>query len=369
MACGVPVIAANVGGMPEAKLGVPYLLPVNPIQRYSARVDERMVPVAETPPQDIGPWREALGRLLTDREHYAELSRESRAAAMAYVGNLSAEPFEKLLQQVMTPPRKPRPQTKETSTGLSPEKRKLMAIRLRKRAPASAWFPGIDEKQNFRLFWFPHAGGGAAQAPSDLPFVCPVLLPGREARMAEAPFEKMSSLIPALADAFEHYLNIPFAFFGHSMGAGVAFELTREFRRRSWPLPQILIASAARAPRLRWTPPPEITQDQFREELRRLSGAPPDLWNDPTIFGPLEADARLYRGYVYTDDAPLPCPIRAYGGADDPSLGREHLEPWACETTASFALRMLPGGHFYLQQNPDEFRRNLKRDLNQTEKR
>jgi len=379
MACGVPVIAANVGGMPEAKLGVPYLLPVNPIQRYNARVDERMVPVAETPQQEIGPWREALGRLLTDRQHYAELSRESRAAAMGYVGNLSAEPFEDLLEEVLKRPtwrpaaglcpEGPHCPTKTNTQTLSPEKRRLIGIRLRKRAPASAWFPGAEEQREFRLFWFPHAGGGTAQADTEAPFVCPVLLPGRGARLVEAPFEKMSSLVAALADAFEHYLNVPFAFFGHSMGAGVAFELTRELRRRGRPLPQVLIASAARAPSLRRTPAPEITPEQFREELRRLSGAPPDLWDEPGLFGPLEADAKLYRGYVYTEDAPLPCPIRVYSGADDPSLGREHLEPWARETTASFGLHLFPGGHFYFQSTQAEFRDSLNQDLKDTQKR
>src|SRR5579871_547577 len=52
---GVPVMASNVGGIPEAKMGVPYLLPVNPIARYDTRLDEQMVPVADTPLQDLGP--------------------------------------------------------------------------------------------------------------------------------------------------------------------------------------------------------------------------------------------------------------------------------------------------------------------------
>ena len=63
---GVPVMAANTGGLPEAKMGVPYLLPVNPIARYQPRLNERMVPIAEVPAQDIAPWIEALRRLLTD---------------------------------------------------------------------------------------------------------------------------------------------------------------------------------------------------------------------------------------------------------------------------------------------------------------
>src|SRR5213078_1198747 len=64
---GVPVIASNVGGIPEAKMGVPYLIPVQPIQRYGMHVDTQMVPVAEVPPQDIGPWIKALSALTTDR--------------------------------------------------------------------------------------------------------------------------------------------------------------------------------------------------------------------------------------------------------------------------------------------------------------
>src|SRR5205085_4131160 len=79
---GVPVIASNVGGIPEAKMGVEYLLPVRPIERYDPTLDERMVPMADVPPQDIGPWYEALARLTSDRRHYEDLSHRSREAAL-----------------------------------------------------------------------------------------------------------------------------------------------------------------------------------------------------------------------------------------------------------------------------------------------
>ena len=98
---GVPVLASNVGGIPEAKMGVPYLLPVAPITKYQPRLDEEMVPIAEVPHQDVGPWQEALGRLLTDAAHYREISRQSRAAALEYAGNLSVEPFERLLEETV----------------------------------------------------------------------------------------------------------------------------------------------------------------------------------------------------------------------------------------------------------------------------
>ena len=90
---GVPVMAANVGGIPEAMMGVPYLLPVRPIEKYETRLDEQMVPVAEVPQQDIAPWREALARLLTDRAHYEEISRQSRRAALEYAERTPRRPL------------------------------------------------------------------------------------------------------------------------------------------------------------------------------------------------------------------------------------------------------------------------------------
>ncbi len=375
---GVPVMAANVGGIPEAKMGVPYLLPVNPISRYQTRVDERMVPVAEVPQQETGPWREALGRLLSDRAHYEEIARASRAAALEYADHLSVEPFERLLLDTRRSGARQaavgRPPAASPSD-LSPEKRRLLALRLRKQAPPAAWFPnaqGAAGSAERRLFWFPHAGGGATAAQTfalDRASVCPVRLPGREARLAEAPFTLMGPLVEALAAAIEPYLDRPFAFFGHSMGAAVSFELARLLRRRGLPMPAMLIASAARAPQFRrgHVAGPDRTTEELLDDLRRLGGSPAEVLENPelrrALLPALEADTRLYRRYVYTEDEPLPFPIRAYGGVDDPNIRREHLEGWTEQTTAGFEWRIFPGGHFYYQTCPEEFRAALEEDL------
>jgi len=347
---GIPVMGADVGGIPEAKLGVPYLLPVRPIASYESRVDEQMVPVAHVPDQDIAPWRGALSRLTTDPTHWTAISSASRHAALDYARDLHAGHFEKLLEQVVQRPAKARPKTRRKKTdNLSEEKRKLLALRLRKRAPSSAWFPSADSTPGRRVFWFPHAGGGSAKIPGCIG----VLLPGRESRLAEAPFTRMAPLVTALADAIDPYLAQPFAFGGHSMGAIVAFELARELRRRGKPLPEFLIASAARAPQFRrnHVPPPAPSRTQFLDELRRLQGIPAEVLDDPAmlraILPALEADATLYRTYIYSEDAPLPFPIHAYGGLEDPNITRHHLEAWRDQTTSSCTVRQFPGGHFY----------------------
>lgn len=366
---GVPVMASNIGGIPEAKMGVPYLLPVNPITRYESRLDTQMVPIADVPPQNIEPWKEALNRLLTDSEHYEQISQASKSAAQNYQSTLTAEPFEKiLLSSERQGAHSQSPDPRPLAPGpLSDDRRRLLALRLRKQAPAASWFPTAAASDTERLFVFPHAGGGANWFPQ-FPNACAVRLPGRESRLAEAPFEKMSNLVEALATAIDSYLDKRFAFFGHSMGAAVAFELARELRRRGRPLPRILIASAARAPQFRRNhiPPPPVPDSELLADLRRLEGIPAAAIDDPSlmhaILPAVRADATLYRNYVYTEDAPLPFPIRAYGGLDDTRITRGHLDGWAEQTTAAFAVRQFPGGHFYFK-NSDAFLRALAEDL------
>ena len=187
--------------------------------------------------------------------------------------------------------------------------------------------------------------------------------------MAEAPFESMRALVEALAAAIEAYLDRPFAFFGHSMGAAVSFELARALRKGGLPLPTVLIASAARAPQFRrgHSIRPDSSTGELLDDLRRLGGIPAEALENPdllrALLPALEADTRLYRRYVFSEDDPLPFPIRAYGGIDDPNVRREHLEGWQEQTSASFACRLFPGGHFYYQSRAAEFRAALEKDL------
>jgi surfactin synthase thioesterase subunit len=179
----------------------------------------------------------------------------------------------------------------------------------------------------------------------------------------------METLIAALGKAVEPYLPQPYAFFGHSMGAAIAFELSRHLRRRGGPLPAGLFVSGARAPqfRLGHVPAPEPADEEFLDELRRLEGVPAAILENrellQVILPALRADTELYRNYVYVEEPPLACPIRAYGGAGDPNVKPEHLAAWGSQTTAGFSLRTFDGGHFFVDSARDEFLRALAGDL------
>lgn len=347
MARGVPVISSDAGGLPEAHMGVEYTIPVRLIERYRPSLDSNMVPIAEVPLQNIEPWQGALQRLLTDEQHWQYVSNRSRDAALDYTRSISVEPFERILAGLLTKPKKV-----ASVTGLSEDKRKLLTLRLRQKAASgNPWLSRQPATGERALFCFPWAGGGTL-GYRGWPAVA-ICLPGRETRIVEQPFESMEDLIPALGEALLPVLRgREFAFFGHSMGAGVAFELTRWLRDRDEPLPYTLIVSAARAPRFRidYEPAPEPSDEVLLQRLH----IPKEIRENPAalnlLMPALRADTRLYRNWTYHPTSPLAVPIYAYGGADDPNVRPEHLEEWRHETNSLFLRRAFPGGHFYLNQ-------------------
>ncbi|HKV09532.1 MAG TPA: glycosyltransferase family 4 protein [Thermoanaerobaculia bacterium] len=134
---GIPVLASDVGGLPEAKLGTDLVLPVRPIERYTDQLDGNEVTVPEVPEQEIGSWQETLARLLSDRDFYARQSKEARDAAHRFVSGLGIEPFEEILARLGSKrPRSAAPASPKAAgelDGLTPEQRALLMLRLRKK--------------------------------------------------------------------------------------------------------------------------------------------------------------------------------------------------------------------------------------------
>jgi surfactin synthase thioesterase subunit len=227
----------------------------------------------------------------------------------------------------------------------------------------TAWISSHKQKPQtrLRLFCFPYAGGGASMYRTwgeDLPAeveVCPVHLPGRDDRLLELPFTQFSHLIETLTQVLHPYLQVPFAFFGHSMGARIGFELARELRRRHGLSPAHLFVCAARAPHL---PNPvnflAVDSDAaIIEELRRFGGTPEWVLQEAELMQELlptiRADFQVINTFTYSREAPLDCPISAFGGLQDALVNREHLAAWRKHTRSSFTLRLFPGNHFFLQ--------------------
>ena len=156
----------------------------------------------------------------------------------------------------------------------------------------NAWVPsaGQNESARFRLFCFPHAGGGASAFgawPRWMPpsvEVVGVHLPGREDRLRTPAFSLLDPMLAALEDALHPYLGLPFAFYGHSLGGWLAFYLARRFRRAGLARPMHIFVAACRAPQLESKHPPihALSPDLFLLELRRrYNNIPTSIWRAP----------------------------------------------------------------------------------------
>lgn len=185
----------------------------------------------------------------------------------------------------------------------------------------------------------------------------------------ETPFTRVVPLVQVLAQDLLPLLDKPFVFFGHSLGAIVAFELARELRRQFGVQPRRLFISASRAPQIsaRHRPIHALPEAEFLDELRRLNGTPAALLDNAEfmrfMLPVLRADFALYETHTYAPEEPLDCVINGFGGIEDRRVDRSELDAWRVQTSASFSLRMLPGDHFYLNAVQPLLLRMLSEDL------
>jgi medium-chain acyl-[acyl-carrier-protein] hydrolase len=213
-----------------------------------------------------------------------------------------------------------------------------------------------------RLFCLPFAGGGAstyrewpANVPDDVE-VCLIQLPGRENRFNEHAIDRLEPLANQLLAGVAGFLDRPFALFGHSMGALIAFELARRLRVMGLE-PVHFFASGCRAPHLPAPLPLRhvLPDREFVSAIQKLNGVPLEVLQDrefiELMLPTLRSDFKLAESYAYGPQPPLRCPMTVFGGLEDRDVKRADLEAWSRHTTGPFQVRVLAGDHFFLNSS------------------
>lgn len=226
----------------------------------------------------------------------------------------------------------------------------------------SAWLPLVQPSfvGGINLFCFPYSGASAAvyqpwmnSSPNGITCV-PVELPGHGRRLAEPLSRVLYHLVEGTAAGLLPYLQAPFAFFGHSMGALLSFELARLLHDRYGIHPVHLFVSSSAAPHLACTEAPisDLPEGQFVQVLREMNGMDEAILActelRDLLLPILRADFSICENYRYTPGERFDFPITAMGGLGDVYVPRSNLEAWGEHTQGRFRLRLFPGDHFYL---------------------
>ena len=224
----------------------------------------------------------------------------------------------------------------------------------------------FSQNSRLKLFCFPYAGGGVAPFYAWIKHIYPeiellrVQLPGRETRLREAAFVDFSRLVETLSAELLPWMDSPFAFFGHSMGALIAFETIIKLREMNGPMPTHLFISSFRAPHIPDPDPisPDLPNDQFVERLLQYEGMPQAILDNnelmELILPILRADFRVIDSYRFKQREPIDCPITLFGSMGDPKISKYEMEAWSNHTTAKFSSHYFHGGHFYIHESYPE---------------
>ncbi|MER8062291.1 MULTISPECIES: alpha/beta fold hydrolase [unclassified Streptomyces] len=243
-------------------------------------------------------------------------------------------------------------------------------------ADAGAWLRrlGPSAEGAMRLVCFPHAGGAAgsyralARALGPEVEVLAVQYPARQDRRHEPPVPRLAELADRIAevlDALGPRDPAPYALFGHSLGALVAYETARRLDHRG-NTPHRLFVSARCAPTAGAGPTDHLDDDAaLLAEVRRLGGG--DALDDPEVqalaLPALRADYAALRSYTWRQGPALRCPVTVLTGTDDPLCTPEQALDWLRLAVVPGRSRVFRGGHFYLEDRVAEVARATLSDL------
>lgn len=223
------------------------------------------------------------------------------------------------------------------------------------------------------LVAFPHAGGSASYFHRLSALLAPaveffaVQYPGRQDRRLEPSLDSVHALAEGVLPSLALLPDRPLALLGHSLGASVAFETTRRLRAAGRE-PHILFASGRPGPRAhRSYEIHKLSDAAFVATIRRMNGTDTRLLDDPEfvamVLPSLRTDYRAAETYRYVESDPLSCAIVALHGDADDFVPCYDLRDWALETTGTFDLHVLRGGHFYLADQWEAFAATLAHHL------
>ncbi len=225
---------------------------------------------------------------------------------------------------------------------------------------------GSSSEAHARLYCFPFAGGSAAVFAAWGEELKPGIdvwsaqPRGRGMRLHEPLHRSVKEMAEDYMQVIRANLDLPFAFYGHSLGGLLAFELTLQLEAEGLALPTHLFVGASVPPVLGLIHSriSHLPDEGFMTAVReRYSGIPEAVLREPELlelFLPgLKADFAAHETFDRSNMRQVHCPITAFAGSDDPVIEPAIMRDWGQHTLADFDLRTVPGDHFFLSASRD----------------
>jgi medium-chain acyl-[acyl-carrier-protein] hydrolase len=268
----------------------------------------------------------------------------------------------------------------ETKREIATSKREVVSFKRevvvskREAAAASTWFfrPKINQRAKIHLFCFPYAGGNAEiyhswpdYLPDEIEMIA-IQYPGHLKSLGEKPFTRMSALVAAIYDEIKDYFDKPYAFFGHSMGAMITYDLCQYLNSKNAPLPVHIFQAARRAPHIQSIQPAlhSMSTAEIISVMRNFSMLPEEIISNDyilqLILPGIIADFEIVETWQYNPQAkPLHVPMTVFCGVNDNQATRNDMEAWRKHTTGEFKIYIYPEQHFFIHH--EQIRQNLIR--------
>lgn len=227
-----------------------------------------------------------------------------------------------------------------------------------------------------RLFCLPYAGASASiynkwqNEFGKLIEVQPIQLPGRENRYEEKYDTNVKDLVQNISVGIEQFLDKPFAIFGHSMGAILAYELSCEIYKRYAKKLTALFVSACRCPEQMSDYKPiihNLPDDEFFKAVQGYNGIHPEFLQSKEFiqyFIPiLRNDFKTVETYTYEKKSQLECPIIAYCGINDSNILTDQVIKWQDYTSDKFSYKIFEGDHFFINKFTKDICQDIEKNL------
>ncbi|OBP13464.1 hypothetical protein A5320_18080 [Rheinheimera sp. SA_1] len=231
----------------------------------------------------------------------------------------------------------------------------------------SNWFHCFSPKLNatLRLFCFHYGGGGASAfrdwhelLPHHVEVIC-VQFPGRESRFPEPLISDLNEICSQIIKEIQPYLNKPFVFFGHSLGALITHHVSARLMNCGLRTPETIIVSGRSAPQddeVYYKKITHLPDDEFVENLKEYGGTPELILENTelmNVYVPILRSDFLVSESKERVPGKVSFPIAVFGGFQD-KMSEQKLSQWQHETTKSCSVTMFSGNHFFINQNKDE---------------